>query len=174
METETYQEIRVRVSWELRAENQELDGDVFAFLLDEHGNIPRRYDIVFYNLQCHRSLAVEHTGDDRRRTLHQEEILVHKRLLPNCYKEMAILLTIFDGAGKQIHLNQLQKITLELLVDEVCLKKHEYQTFQPNSNSIDLGHLDLENGSFTVCDIQREMDKAVELSTCYGLASWKE
>jgi len=165
----------ISVSWET---NKVLDGDVMAFMLDENGTIPRRYDIVFYNLQHHRSKSVIHRGDDKRHIPGQEHIEVIGELLPQYFFEIAFVLSIFDADENDMHLNSLESliVSVEELETREIRYKSKISNFSSGMNAVEVGRLQRngEHWSFLGKCKESEKYKAVHLSENYGLYKWKE
>lgn len=88
----------VKVS--LHYENQELDLDLMAFMLNEKEIIWERWDIVFYNHLNHDSGAILHTGDDKTFG-HDEDLYINFDRFHEKYTRVPVLISVFDAENRQ-------------------------------------------------------------------------
>lgn len=144
--------IMVSIGWN-EAEpkpEQEIDCDTVAFLLDKNGNIPKRYDVIFYNHPAHRSGCVVHQGDNLKEIRKIEQILIDFSKMPELYERVVIVLSIYEAGERHQHLGMLEKVFIRLsdpgTGEEICI----YSPFEKHDGmmSLVLGELYKNNGEW--------------------------
>ncbi len=168
-------EIKIEVSWKLKEEHDCFDADVFLLILDENHFLPRRYDIVFYNLHHHRSGAVHRLNKEKELLDYEENFKIYPYKLPQCFNEIEILLSVYEAQKREIHLSEIQEIKLDIYVDENKIGTYFYDNFVKDANSIDLGCLTFRDSvAFEPKKLYRTESNISDLTPYYGLKTWKE
>ncbi len=170
--------ILLTVAWEQTDRAAAIDGDLMVFLLNSEGKIPRRYDVIFYNLLEHRSGSVVHLGDDKRQQPGRESVWIDLDKLPAEITGVVFLLSIFEAEEKQQHLDSLKSISVSIIDDETG--KLHYQTslteFETGANAVILGKLHKGADGFQLKEenLMLAEYKAPILTKRYGLLTWEE
>ena len=170
--------ILLTVSWAQTNPAEFIDCDLMVFLLNSENKIPRRYDVIFYNLLKHRSGAVIHQGDDKRLQSGRESVWMDLTELPAEIESLVFLLTVFEAEERRRHLDSLRKISVS--ITDVKTAQSCYQTsltrFEPDANAVILGRLHKEAGAFHFKEekLMLKEYKAPILTQRYGLLTWEE
>ncbi len=119
--------IDIILRWKLK-EGYENDLDILALVTDKEGNVPRRYDMAFYNQSKDRSHMVTHLGDDRcsqrkgEETIHLDANLVPEyfgALLVNlsCFNEEALLAESVEFVQMTVIASDSKNVLVDNLLD---------------------------------------------------------
>ena len=149
----------LRVSWECK-EGFAPEMDTLAYLLDMHGRVPRRYDIIFYNCKKHRSGALTERAFDSQVNVREYELDTEK-MFP--YMQAAtFFITGFEAETRGVTTSQLKQVTLCLEDAESGEKLAE---FSPNVDFSD-------SRSACICRLDRAEGGWNLQETGEGCAQW--
>ncbi|MCC8127079.1 MAG: TerD family protein [Clostridiales bacterium] len=171
--------LSLRFFWQSRQE-QMPDYDVIAFVLDQDGKIPRRYDIAFYNQTKDRSGMVCHLGDDILQTDGQEELWVDLEKAPEFCGQVLFLLTTYEADTRAVNLDDLSGIGLEIRDRNTDKKELAYAICPEHTGKKTMVLATLtrqDDGSFLLGGpngAAYDVWRATDLFPLYGLVRWKE
>ena len=162
--------VKVRFTYE----NEQADGDLMLFMLNEQGIIWERWDIIFYNYLEHKSGAVIHLGDDKLID-RPEELWIDFDKLADKYTRLPVLLSIYDAEKNGQVLRNLGKATVQVTdghTDELIYEWHlDAETIPAEARGLILGEFVREETGWSFRKIEEPTKEymVAELSERYGI-----
>lgn len=104
-------EVNLTVQWTVKPDWQDADLDVSALLLNEDGNVPRRYDMVFYNQAGNLGDTVLHMGDDALSAKKGSETLkLYLDEIADHLSQIIVSLSCYQAEERQTGLEVLEQL----------------------------------------------------------------
>lgn len=108
-------------------QQEEIDCDAIAFLLDGQGKLADRRDIVFFNNLRHPSGSVVHQGDNLTGAGEgdDEQILIDLSMVPQQYERIVIMVSIYKADERRQHFGKIRNAFIRLVDNsngkELCI-----------------------------------------------------
>lgn len=167
--------ICVTISWEGMGENLP-ECDAMVMLLNEKGEIPRRYDLVFYNMPAHRCGGLSILGEESDEAVKKFACDLDK--VGAGYAGMEILLNVYEADKRRQDLGMIKNSTVMLsdakTGDAICSYSFPLQT-QGKAAAV-LGQLRKREGVWYFSGGEQTYEEwmPTDLFVHYGLTKWKE
>lgn len=167
--------MKVRLAW---TSTEKVECDLMAFMLDETGVIPTRWDIIFYNVHRHESRSVEQLGIKADENGGRDEIRVVPDKIPEQFKKIMFLACVYEGAERNQDLTSVGNLTLTITNEKTGDIIFQYPALpaQAGERSVILGELVRENDvwQYQVID-QKDKEQLVGvIATHYGMrVDWR-
>ncbi|MCM1104440.1 MAG: TerD family protein [Clostridium sp.] len=99
------------------SQNQDIDCDAIAFLLDSDRKIARKEDVVFFNNLRHDSGCVIHQGDNLtgEGDGDDEQIMIDLASLPSRYDRVVILVSIYQATDRNQQFGMIKNAFIRLV-----------------------------------------------------------
>ena len=162
-------------------QNQEIDCDAIAFLLDSNEKIAAKSDVVFFNNLEHTSGCVVHQGDNLTGAgdSDDEQILVDLAGLPAQYERVVILVSIYKASEKGQHFGMIENAFIRLVDTangrELC--KYNLSENYSGMTSMIFGEIYRHNGEWKFNAIGQPLQiwGVAQLAERYGLplSNWR-
>ena len=109
-------------------DDDSIDCDAIAFLLDNNGKIAKKEDVVYFSNLEHFTGCVVHQGDNltgNDNGMDAEQIMINLSRLPAEYERIIILVSIYDATIKKQHFGMIQNAYMRLVDaetnNELCI-----------------------------------------------------
>jgi stress response protein SCP2 len=103
-------QVTIGLGWDISRGSGTFDLDAVAVLLDRHGKIADRSDIVYYGEKQHHTGKVWSTGDNLTGAGEgdDEQIIVKLDELDSRYERLAFFVSIYQGHSKNQHFGKVE------------------------------------------------------------------
>lgn len=167
------QKLTVELSWNSK---QPMECDLMAFLLDESGTIPSRWDIIFYNVPTHTSKSVFHQGLRQTETGGHDQIDFRLADIPDQFQRILLLSCVYEARERGQSLADAEELTLRLSDGASEKAAYSFPTENSEARSIFLGALVRQDGGWGFQAIGKEDEEQLigVLAVRYGMrVDWR-